>query len=395
MAKYDYTKDSGVIVADTESIKSDVETEYRGVFGDDFVIDDTTPQGVLANAEVIQRRGLMETCANVANQINPNFSTGAFLDSIWSLTAAITGIRRTEEKTTIANVELTGVTGTLIPAGTVLLAGDVEFATASDVTLTTSTVTVDVSSVEFGAFPVAIGELNAIKQGAPFGLETVNNTAASVVGRLDESDPVSRLRRVDTLALQASNTSLAVKSALNNVDGVKSISFLENKTKSDATIDGIFLLANSIYACVDGGVDSDIAEALHKNKGGGSDYNGSETVIYNDGQDHTIRFDRPTELQRWVRVTIRPTTVTNPSSVIKSAVVDYALGNVAGEKGFVVGADVSPFEIAAAINSLNSGLFILLVEVSADGITYQSTVMETALDEVARTSESQVNVVIS
>lgn len=395
MAKYDYIKESGVIVADTESIKAEVEAEYKGVFGDDFVIDDTTPLGVLANAEVIQRRGLMEQCAEIANQINPNFSTGTFLDSIWSLTAAITGIRRVEEKTTISNVELTGVTGTVVSASTVLLAGDVEFETVSDVTLTTGTVTVDVESVEYGAFPVAIGELNAIKQGAPFGLETVSNTVAAVVGRLDESDPISRLRRSDTLALQGNGTSLAITSALNNVSGVKSITFLENKTKSDATIDGIFLLANSVYACVDGGIDLDIAEALHKSKGGGSDYNGSETVVYNDGQDHTVKFDRPTELQRWVRVTIRPTTITNPSAVIKAAVVDYALGNISGEKGFVVGADVSPFEIAAAINSLNSGLFITLVEVSSDGITYQSTVMETALDEVARTSASQVNVVIA
>ena len=395
MAKYDYINETGVIVADTSTVKDEVETEYQGVFGDDFVIDDTTPQGVMANAEVIQRRGLMEQCAEVANQINPDFSTGTFLDSIWSLTAAITGIRRTEEKTTIANVELTGVTGTVVIAGTVLLAGDIEFATASDVTLTTGTVTVDVASVEYGAFTVAVGELNAIKQGAPFGLETVNNTSASVAGRLDESDPVSRLRRKDTLALQGVGTTPAIKSALNNVDGVKSISYLENKTKADDTIDGIFLLANSIYACVDGGIDLDIAEALHKSKGGGSAYNGSETVVYNDGQDHTVKFDRPTELQRWVRVTIRPTTITNPSAVIKAAVVDYANGDIAGEKGFVVGADTSPFEIAAAVNSVSSGLFITLVEVSADGTTYQNSVISTALDEVARTSSSQVNVVIS
>ena len=393
MAKYDYIKETGVIVADTSTIKDEVEAEYKSDFGDDFVIDDTSPQGVMANAEVIQRRGLMEQCAEIANQINPDFSTGTHLDSIWSLTAAITGVRRTKEKTTIAGVSLTGVSGEVVDAGTVLLAGDVEFATASDVTLTSGTVTVDVASVEYGDFIVAIGELNSIKQGAPFGLETVNNTSASVAGRLDEKDPASRLRRKDTLALQGVGTTPAIKSALNNVAGVKSISYLENKTKADATIDGIFLLANSIYVCVDGGIDLDIAEALHKSKGGGSAYNGSETVVYR--QDHTVTFDRPTELQRWIRVTIKPTTVTNPSAVIKAAAVDYASGNIAGENGFVVGSDVSPFEIAAAINSVSSGLFISLVEVSADGTTYQSSVMSTDLDEVARTSSSQVSVVIS
>jgi len=395
MAKYDYIKETGVIVEDTESIKDEVEAEYKGIYGDDFVIDDTTPQGVMANAEIIQRKGLMSQCAQIANQLNPNFSTGTFLDSIWSLTSAITGVRKKAEKTTISGVEISGVSGSPILSGTVLLAGDVEFETVSDVTLTTGAVTVNVQSVEDGAFPVAIGELNSIKQGAPFGLETVNNPVAAVVGRLDESDPVSRIRRKDTLGLQGNGTSVAITSELSNVDGVKSFSYLENKTKSDATIDGIFLLANSIYACVDGGTDAGIAEALYNSKGGGSNYNGSVSVIYNDGQDHTVRFDRPDILQRWIRVTIRPTTITNPTAVIEKAIMDYANGSMDGERGFVVGADVSPFEIAAAINVQSAGIFVALVEVSEDGLTYQSTVLETALDEVAVTSESQINVVIA
>ncbi|NIV10513.1 MAG: hypothetical protein GWN62_04215, partial [Aliifodinibius sp.] len=66
-------------------------------------------------------------------------------------------------------------------------------------------------------------ELNTVATGGPLGWETINNTVAATLGESEEPDEVSRQRRIDTLALQGISISEAVTSAVNDLDGVKSL----------------------------------------------------------------------------------------------------------------------------------------------------------------------------
>lgn len=401
MAAYEYVTLNGVIVPDTSETKSEVEAEYRADLGDGVDLTDESPNGVLVNAEVKSRNGVATNNANLANQINPKQAGGIFLDAIWGLTSALTGGRKPATSSTFsAPVDLTGVPGTFVPAGPigVTVNGD-EFESVADVTLDGSgAASVDCQSVEKGEIPCAIGELDSLGPGAPLGLETINNTVAATLGTIEESDSVSRLRREDTLALQGISIAEAVTSAISNIDGVKSLSFRENYTKADDTIDGIFLLANSIFVCVDGGADADIAEALLESKTNGANWNGSTSVSVVEpvsGQPYPVKFQRPDPVGVWIRVTIQATTVTNPGGVIDASVLRYANGLLEGERGFVVGASVSPFEIAAAVNIDTPAIFIRQVELSTDGVSYSIAEIPIALDQVARTSASQIITVVA
>ena len=57
-----------------------------------------------------------------------------------------------------------------------------------------------------------------------------------------------------------------------------SLTFQENVSASTQTINGISMVGHSIYACVAGGTDTDVAAALLENKSSGCAWNGGTTV---------------------------------------------------------------------------------------------------------------------
>ncbi len=114
MADYNYIVSTGVIVPDTASLRSEVEAEYKSVFGADLPVTPETPQGVLITAEVESRDGMVRNNAELANQINPDIAGGVWLDAIWALTR---GKRRGATRSRLSGVVFSGIPGTIIPAG--------------------------------------------------------------------------------------------------------------------------------------------------------------------------------------------------------------------------------------------------------------------------------------
>ncbi len=393
MADYQYINSTGTIIPDTAAILSEVQTEYKTVFGTDLVVTPDTAQGVLITAEALSRDEVVNNNAALANQINPNIAGGVFLDAIM----ALTGMQRTPAtQTVISNVDLTGVAGTVIPQGTQAktAAGDL-FATVSLVTLDISgEATVNFASVEYGAIPCAISALDTIVTNV-LGWETVSNATAGVLGTSTQSDQAARALRSNTLAFQGVALPVAITSALYATEGVTSLTFQENVDATTQTINGISMVGHSVYACVDGGTDEDVAAALLENKSSGAAWNGGTTVSVVEpasGQTYSVKFDRPDVIS----VLIRVTTSNGNTGNIAQAILDYTAGLLPGLAGFVVGADVSPFEISGAIMSVYPGYFISKVEVSVlSPIVYSTDTLEIAVDEIAYTQNSYITVVVS
>lgn len=391
---YQYVDSTGVIIPDTSSILAGVQQEYKDAFQkQDLVVTPDTPQGVLITAEALSRVEVVNNNAVVANQINPNIAGGSFLDAIM----ALTGVQRTPAtQTLVPGVSLTGIPGTVISAGTQAKtsAGDV-FSSLSNVTLDVSgNATVDFAAVEFGSIPCEADALDTIVTNV-LGWETVDNTTAGMLGTTTQSDQAARAFRQNTLAFQGVALAEAITSALYNVDGVTSLTFQENVAATTQTINGISMVGHSIYACVDGGSDLDVAAALLENKSSGCAWNGSTTVNVIEpasAQTYQVKFDRPTPISILVRVT---TPNGNAANVIQ-AVLDYADGAINGLAGFVVGADVSPFEISGAIINENPGYYISKVEISLSSpVSYSTDVIPIGVNEIAATQLSYITVVTS
>lgn len=398
MPDYEYLQQTGVIVPDTSEVQAEVEAEWRAALGADLVTTPNTPQGVLITAEVIARAEVIANNAALANQINPNVAGGVFLDAIWALTG---GQRLAATRSTLAGVQLAGVAGTLIPAGSIASTpGGIEFETVGAVTLDaiTGTAVVDMQAREFGPLACNPGTLTVVVS-AVLGWETVTNPTAATLGRNVESDGASRIRRRNTLALQGSGGPEAIVSGLYGTEGVKSLTFRENVADSPQVIDGINMVAHSIYACVDGGTDADVAATLLDRKSMGAAFNGGTVVNVTDpstGQVYPVAFDRPTPVTVLARATVRVISATgDPTELVRAAILAYARGELAGEAGFAVGVPVSPFELAGAVNIQTPGLFVQKMEVSYIApVSYVTDELPIDLDEIATISEGGITVVV-
>lgn len=392
---YQYIDSTGAIVADTADTLTAVQNEFKAAFGSDLIVTADTPQGVLITAEALARDAVIRNNADVANQINPNLAGGIFLDAI----CALTGVERIPATRSSVTAQVTGVPTTVIPAGS-----QAQTATG-DVFYSAAIITLDGSgegsgtfySLEYGPIACGIGDLSQIVTGI-LGWETVTNADAATLGATVQSDVSLRAYRRNTLAIQGVSISEAITSALYAIDGVKSLSFRENTADTTATIDGISMVAKSVYVCVDGGTDAAVAAALLANKTCGAAWNGSTTVSVVDqfsGQTYSVSFARPSEVEISIQVTIRSgTSLTDPTTAVKNSIMAYVNGEMGDESGFTVGNDVSPFELAGAINQQNPSIFVKLVEISDDGgTTWQSTEYAIALNEVARTNVGLISVV--
>jgi uncharacterized phage protein gp47/JayE len=396
MADYEYITNSGVIVADTADTLTDVQNEFKNALGQDLVVTPDTPQGVLITAETLARDNVIKNNAALANQINPNIAGGVFLDAI----LALTGTQRDVAERSTVTATLAGVAGTVVPAGVraATATGD-EFETVSTVIIEPSgSVDADFQSVEFGPVPAAALALNTIVDGV-LGWETVTNAEAAVLGRAEQSDQAARLYRKNTLALQGQSLPEAITSGLYATEGVRSLSFRENTTSAPAVIDGINLAAHSIYVCVDGGTDADVAQTILNKKSGGAGYNGAVTVNVVDefsGQTYPVTFDRPTDVDVQTRVTIKASSaIVDPVAAVKEAVLAFANGELEEEPGFTVGNDVSSFEIAGAINRLYPTIYVQKVELSlATPTVWTTDPIAIALDEIAAIASGAITVVI-
>lgn len=394
MADYQYITSQGVIVPDTSTLRDDVESEYRSVFGQDLDVNPETPQGALITLEVENRDAVVRNNAELANQINPDLAGGIFLDAIWALMG---GQRFDATHSFLSQVKFTGIAETIIPKGSqaATLNGDLFETTKTLIIGKDGSVTGNMRAIETGAVECGVGQLNKVASSV-LGWETVHNPSNAVLGRDAESDLQSRRRRKQTLAKNTVSVGEAITSALYELEGVRSLAYRENYTDQPMIFDGITLVPHSIYVCVEGGDKEAIARSLLRTKTLGAAFNGSEEVEVLEtisGQIYPVKFDKAIEIVLFCRVTVKKATV-DAQTIIPAAVESWANGDIDGEGGLVVGRDVSPFEISAGINAVEPRLFITRVELSTDGKAWSSNNYEIKMNEVARLKRSAVQVVL-
>lgn len=394
MADYEWITSRGVVLPDTADLRADVEAEWREAFGQDLVVTPDTPQGVLITAETEARDAVARNNAELANQINPDIAGGIFLDAIWRLTR---GKRRPATRSIITGAILGGVPNTIVPVGSLasVTGSGAQFRTTSVAIIGAGgTTTVNLESVDFGPVGAGAGQLVNVAT-AVLGWETITNPTSAALGRLEESDIEARRRRYNTLALQGLSLPEAITSRLYALENVRSVAFRENVTNVAATIDGVLIDPHSIYVAVDGGTQSDIAFALLESKSAGAGWVGNTSVSVVEpfsGQTYTVKYEIPAAVQIFARVSARFNGL-DGQTIIPDAIVAYANGQLEGDAGFGIGDSVSPFELAGAVNQVEPRIFVTLVELSTDGITYSAASIPITIQEVARISTGSITVV--
>lgn len=399
MADYDYVTPRGVIVPDTADLLADVQGEFRNAFGQDLIVTPDTPQGVLIVMEALARDAVVRNNAALANQVNPNLAGGVFLDAIWALTG---GQRVQATRSVINAVELAGVPGAIIPQGARASVG-----AGGDLFETTGSVTLDAAgsglatfrSVELGPIAAAAGALNQIVTAA-LGWETVTNPAAATLGEATESDEAARERRRRTLSIQNVALPEAIVSGLYATPDVTSVLFRENYTDDPVVEEGVTIDPHSVFVCVDGGLDTDVAASLLANKSLGCGWSGDLTVPVVEpvsGQTYQVTFQRPDLITVYVSVTVKQVAGAGgtPAQAVRDAIQAYAAGDQAGEPGLTIGQDVSPFELAGGINRASPDLYVSSVLVGTDPMALAATPVSITIAQRALILNGNVTVVVT
>jgi hypothetical protein len=266
------------------------------------------------------------------------------------------------------------------------------------------TATVVMTSVLDGPIVAGASTLTQIVSDV-LGWETVTNTDAAVLGAVTQSDEQFRFERRVTLFAQGASLPGAIISAIYLVENVTSLFFLENTSSTTQVIDGVTMVSHSIYVCVNGGLDLDVATAIQSKKSAGAGYNNGasmtpvsqDVVVPFSNQIITVLFDRPDVIQIGVAISvivIQP--IQDPVTTVQQAILNWAAGLVDGLDGLIVGANVSPWEIGGAVTIQYPGVYVQSLQIknlTALG-AYQYTEIEISPWQIANIQQSAIVVTV-
>lgn len=384
MANYEYNTTTGVIVPDTSQIKTEVEEEFKTALGQDLDVTPSTPQGRLIEAETIARKRTIENMALLGNMMNKDQAFGIWLDSL-----GITfGVDRIGATRTRVSCTLTGEEGTTIPENAQAkdTNGNIYYLENSVTLDENGTATADFLCMEKGAIECPANTLTQIVT-AVLGWNSINNASAGDKGFNEESDNEYR-QKFGTKQYQGKGLTDDVRSAILAVEGVKSCYVEANgKNVSDVIVNerdntkNITLPAHSLYVCVDGGDNDNIARAIFNTYSIGCAFassNNETTVTDEGGVDYDIYFDNfeqdggGTELPIYVNITVRTGSTSDITESVKEAIRAYTNNEIESVDGLKIGTNVNAFEIACAVNSQIPELFVQSVKIGLSSATVTS-----------------------
>jgi hypothetical protein len=382
-AQYQYITDSGTIVADTSTLLSDVEAEWKSALGQNLNVDASTTQGTLIQGDTIARTGVIKNNAEMANLINPDLAYGVYLDAVCSFL----GIGRGKNSTTTASgIIITGDPKTFIPAGSrVQTTNNDVFLTVQDVTIPTSrSITTNIQSQAFGAVPLPSGPLTIVDAIIGWGSCVVPDGTLSVPGTTILQDGQLKTRRRQQLAKQGIGSSGAIKANALDINGISSVNVIENNTGQTANaIQGVkFTLPNAMWVCVDGLNSNNkqaLADAIYAAHQGGCpwDYgaagqgnqidapNGTPVIDPYSNKTYAVKILTATLLDCYVNITVsQANSSSDPTQSVQNAIFKYASGQEDGEEGLVVGAAASSWEMGGAVARNLPGMYIKFYQIA-------------------------------
>lgn len=393
-SNYIFLENNGIVVPDTANIKETVQQEFQAALGDNLSLEDSTPQGRLIDMETNARVNVIENNVRIANSINFNNSFGIILDA-WGSNF---DLERGVAKSSSVVATVTGVADTVIAAGSQAStqAGDVFYAENQIIIGSDGTATGRFLSVNKGAIPCAAGQLTKIIDGT-LGWETITNTSPATLGNSRESDESYKQQFYDSGLFTGMSLVEDYENAITNVENVKSCYVRDNGESSSVVYDTVTIAAHSVYVCVDGGNNTDIADAIFHRKSGGCGYTAiagqsvTENIIDETyGDTYTVTFNRPQETQIYVNVSANSGTSTsdNLENSIKNAVFNYI-------NSLKIGADLLLLSLASAINTAVPGVELSSLTIGTSSDSLSSNNITIHINQVAKSTLTNITVTIN
>lgn len=390
---------NGLVVKTASEITADLIAGLQAIYGADINVDQNGQDGQTIGIVTQAAVDIRELAVGVNNNFDPDQAVGSILDQRVTLNnIAREGGTYTIQPidiVTSATVNLQGLDANFnSPTGTGFTVQDSsgnQFILVDSATLTPGTITLNFRAKQIGLIDVPVDTINVPVTIVP-GVTTVNNSSSAItVGQIQETDPQLRTRRQKSVAISSNGYLNGLLGKVLNITGVTEAALYENVTNA---VDADGIPAHGIWLIAAGGANSDIADAIYKNKSYGANMKGAVVVnkVTPSGVILPIKFDRPTAVDLYIRFSIKTTTpgFSFSTGAIKTSMSDalvYSIGAFA-ETSAITEAAIQ------AIAAQGGGGVAVLMEISDDGISYTDFLETPTLDSEWTVDSSRIDITV-
>lgn len=391
---------AGLMLPTEAQIKAGVWQAFQTAFGGALNESDATPQGQLVTSITAALGAANDLLLQYVNLVDPPLSSGRMQDAL----GRIYFLTRLAAQPTTVTATCVGASGTVIPAGSLALATDgTIYASLGDATIPgTGSIAVEFAAQTKGPISCPAGALNTIYRVIP-GWDSITNPADGVLGSYEETPAQFEGRRAASVAANATGILPAVRGAVLAVSGVTDAYVTENTTGSTVTIGGVSIAAHSLYVCVNGGTDANVARAIWTKKPPGCAYNGSTSVSVQDSSSgytppypaYTVSFQRPTPTTIYFAVSIAnsPQVPADATSLIQQAILAAFAGDDGGARA-TIGSTIYALRFAAAVTGLGSWARLISLAIGTTS-TPTATSVTLNIDQIPVTSAADIAVTLA
>jgi uncharacterized phage protein gp47/JayE len=370
----DLFNENGLQTATAPELLQDLETAFRAIYGEDVLLDSSTPDGQWLNILVqkgVDVRGLL---MQLYNSFNPDNAQGSVLDQRCALNNVFrkAGTFTTVDVTIVTDRELTlqGLDDQYNnPEATGFTIQDNEgnrFVLINTTNLSTGSNECRFRSEQLGQVIIAPHTLT-VPVTIVLGVISVDNDTSGSLGEDEESDANLKIRRRQSVSVGSFGYLNGLQGALLQLDGVNDAKVYENYTSST---DENGTPGHCIWVVMDGGATDEIAQTIYSKKCPGTNMRGVITYdITTPAQTtFTAKWDNVTDEDFYIKFNIKPivTGITFNLDAIKAYIqnnIDLKIGEFAETASIT--------EIAQqAIESVGGQGYAVNVQVSTDEITW-------------------------
>lgn len=381
---------TGIIAPERQAVTNGLWQMFDEAFGVNFPRDMRTPQGQLVTSLTAIINNANDRMVELGNNFDPRYAVGQFQEAL----AAIYFIDRKFSTKSVAQLKVTGLPTTVIPAGFIVIDDDgIEWEFASDYTIGPDLA--DIVCREAGPVRAAADTITQIKQSLE-GLDRVTNPAAAAVGEGTESRVEFERRRRESVSKNGKLTTDSVLGAVFNLEGVLDCQVIQNPTDESVTV-GVTdypMIRNSLLVSVVGGDAQEIAETILIKGGTGCTLIGNTTVNFTDDEvvaapSYPVKFLRPTNTEVYIQIVVIDQTeisYQNKQNAINIVMEAFTHGeNRARIGGLIIGAD---YMCALDFSTVRP----VKIQLSTDGTTWHDT-LEMGIDQLPVTSTFNIEIV--
>lgn len=331
--------DNGFVAPSEADILAGVQADLDTAFGGGLNPGLSTPQGQIASSETAIIGDANAMFLWFVSQVDPAYSSGRMQDGI----ARIYFIQRIAGAPTVVQATCSGLTGVVIPVGSLAQASDGNlYVSQLEGTIPSGgSVVLPFACTVNGAVPCPASSLTTIYQ-TIFGWDSIINADDGVLGRDVESRSEFEERRSLSTAINSTGQLPAILGAVLQVSGVLDAYVTENDAASPATIGGVVIGANSLYVCVLGGAAQEVGEAIWSRKAPGCAYTGNTSVTVQDPNpayvppipSYTVLFQTPTTINFAIMVSLKDNSgiPSNALALVQAAIISAFAGTDGGSR---------------------------------------------------------------